>query len=199
LVETANFVVLPSLGSLVEGWLLLIPRRHFICMGALPSELLAEMEQLKAKVGAHLRERFGSVCAFEHGPGETNRKVGCGVDHAHLHMVPIALGLKTAVSPFLPSGASWATSGWDSCREAYEAGLDYLYLEQPLGSGSISVHREFGSQVFRRAIAAHCGVPEQFNWREYPRTEVVAATIQHLERAMTSGGAGHPAELVANR
>jgi diadenosine tetraphosphate (Ap4A) HIT family hydrolase len=41
--ETSKFVVLPSLGSLVEGWLLLIPRKHAICLGALDRKLVPEM------------------------------------------------------------------------------------------------------------------------------------------------------------
>ena len=36
LVETENFVVVPSLGALVEGWLLIVPKAHHISYGALP-------------------------------------------------------------------------------------------------------------------------------------------------------------------
>lgn len=40
--ESRNFVVVPSLGSLVEGWMLLLPKKHLLSMGALPEELVAE-------------------------------------------------------------------------------------------------------------------------------------------------------------
>jgi hypothetical protein len=33
LIETENFAVVPSLGALVEGWLLMVPKEHYISMG----------------------------------------------------------------------------------------------------------------------------------------------------------------------
>ena len=47
LFESPNFVVLPSLGALVEGWLLLVPKKHFICMGELPDSVANEMQEVK--------------------------------------------------------------------------------------------------------------------------------------------------------
>ena len=35
ILESQNFVVVPSLGSLVEGWTLLLPKSHYLSMGAL--------------------------------------------------------------------------------------------------------------------------------------------------------------------
>jgi ATP adenylyltransferase len=182
LFESRNFVVLPSVGSLVEGWLMIVPKEHYISMGALPVELTDEMLSLKAKVTSQLRNTYGDLCAFEHGPGDAERRLGCGVDHAHLHVVPLAFNLAEAAAPFLPCDASWVKGGWEHCRVAFSAGKDYLYLEQPIGSGRIAVHDSIGSQVFRRAIAAHIGIPEQFNWREYPRSEVVSRTVRCVHR-----------------
>jgi len=182
LFESANFFVLPSLGALVEGWLLLLPKQHAVSMGALGDELIAEMQYVKNLLVSAMGRNYPSVCAFEHGPSKANSLVGCGVDHAHLHVVPLAFDLADAAAPFLPCDASWERSGWDHCRVAFRAGKDYLYLEQPIGSGRIAVHDSIGSQVFRKAIAARVGIPEQFNWREYPRLEVASRTIRCFHR-----------------
>ena len=40
LYETENFAVIPSLGSIVEGWLLIIPKKHYLSYGYLSSEEL---------------------------------------------------------------------------------------------------------------------------------------------------------------
>jgi diadenosine tetraphosphate (Ap4A) HIT family hydrolase len=180
LFESANFVALPSLGSLVEGWLLLVPKEHFISIGALPTALASEMELIKHEIASSVERQYGSVCVFEHGPSAANHNVGCSVDHAHLHIVPIGFDLAAAAAPFMPPDASWSNATWKSCRAAFEEGQDYLYLEQPIGNGRITVHDDFGSQVFRRAIASRLGVPEQFSWREYPAIETVARTVQHF-------------------
>lgn len=184
--ESRNFVALPSLGSLVEGWLLLVPKKHFISMGALPEELVTEMEDMKAKITAHVGNEYGEACVFEHGPAFASRKVGCSVDHAHLHIVPFAINLAEAARPFMPHDSEWSKASWSECREAHRTERDYLYFEQPLGYGNISTHADFGSQVFRRAIASQIGRPDEFNWREHPELDNVARTINVFAHAAYS-------------
>jgi ATP adenylyltransferase len=180
LLESANFVVIPSLGSLVEGWVLIVPKKHFICMGALPADLLHELDQTKTAVAMTLSRQYGQLCAFEHGPHAVNRQVGCGVDHAHLHLVPLQFDLRNAAERFTPPELHWAPATLESCRAVFDKAQDYLYIEQPLGSGRVAAHMGLGSQVLRRAIAAYLGVPEQFSWRDYPHIETVSRTIQAL-------------------
>jgi len=180
LFESPNFVVLPSLGALVEGWLLLVPKKHFICMGALPNSVVAEMQEMTLFLCSVLQQYYGQVCAFEHGPCRANLSVGCGVDHAHLHIVPVSFDLSSAVTPFLPEGVVWSEAGLEECRAAFIQGEDYLYLEQPIGAGRIATHQGFGSQLFRRAIALRTGALNQFNWREYPQLPKVYATIDKM-------------------
>jgi ATP adenylyltransferase len=184
--ESSNFVALPSLGSLVEGWLLLVPREHHISMGALPVALLPEMEEMKGRLSEEVRSRFGDVCVFEHGPAFESRKVGCSVDHAHLHIVPLKFGVAEAARPFMPHDSEWRRASWSDCQEAHLIGKDYLYFEQPLGHGHISTHDDFGSQVFRKAIASQIGRPDDFNWREYPELQTVSRTINIFAHATYS-------------
>jgi ATP adenylyltransferase len=180
LFESPNFVVLPSLGALVEGWLILVPKKHFICMGALPDSVASEMHEMKNFLCSILEQYYGKICAFEHGPSRAKLNVGCGVDHAHLHIVPVAFDLASAVTSFLPKGTFWSEAGLKECRASFGRGEDYLYLEQPIGAGRIVTHHAFGSQLFRRAIAARIGALNQFNWREYPQLTKVSATIDKV-------------------
>lgn len=182
LFESANFVVLPSLGSLVEGWLLIVPRRHFCSVGALPRSLAVEMVALKKRVWTRLAARYGNVCAFEHGPSGPRRAVGCGVDHAHVHLVPVGFDLIRAASPYLPSETAWSNAGWEACRGAFEQTLDYLYVEQSLGVGRIATGKDFGSQVLRKAIATSVDKTAQFDWRAYPQHETITQTIRAIAR-----------------
>jgi diadenosine tetraphosphate (Ap4A) HIT family hydrolase len=180
--RSENFVVLPSLGALVEGWLLIVPTRHFLCLGALPAYVMPELQQLQDEVCSALMARYGAACAFEHGPSVTQTSVGCGVDHAHLHVVPVSLDLAVAVAPFLPENVPWRDGDSQMRREAFQRGSDYLYLEQPIGRSRIAEHNRFGSQLFRRAIAENLRTTD-FNWRADPRLETVQATIDALAGA----------------
>jgi diadenosine tetraphosphate (Ap4A) HIT family hydrolase len=178
--ESTNFVAVPSLGALVPGWVLLLPKNHYLTMGAVPVSAIAEMEEVKWGLVSLLRQAYGELCAFEHGPSGPSREVGCGVDHAHLHFVPINIDLGSAVLPLLPRGAGWSEGDLSDCRRAFESGLDYLYLEQPLGRGRIAVHKRFGSQLFRRVVASHLGIDNEYNWRDYPKIDNIVTTVRAL-------------------
>ncbi|MCI0722878.1 MAG: hypothetical protein L0338_28495 [Acidobacteria bacterium] len=180
LMESANLAVLPSLGALVEGWLLLVPKQHLISMGAVPDSMVDELHEMKHIACSILQLLYGEVSVFEHGPSRGNCKVGCSVDHAHLHIVPVQFDLASAVTPFLPEDADWSRGGLAECRSAFHRGEDYLYLEQPIGAGRITTHRALGSQLFRRAIASRVGTPNQFDWREHPELPNVIATIKKV-------------------
>lgn len=197
LFESPNFVALPSVGALVEGWVLLVPKRHFISFGVVPGSMLAEMNEFKEFVCSVLGQCYGTVAAFEHGPSAASRTVGCGVDHAHLHLVPFPFDLAAEVAPFLPSGVNWVSAGVEKCQEAFGQGEDYLYLEQPIGSGRIVTHDKFGSQLFRRAIAARIGVSDQYNWRENEQLPTVMATIQRVRAWASIGAFERQSDLVA--
>src|SRR6266566_5391719 len=84
LFESRNFVVVPTVGAIIPGWLLLLPRKHFLCVGAMSDGLFCELLELRRVATKALSDSFGGVTCFEHGPAEPCTKVGCGVDHAHL-------------------------------------------------------------------------------------------------------------------
>ncbi len=155
-----------------------VPKKHFLSIGTLSDSAVAEMEVLKKLVAERLSRIYGTVSMFEHGPGAEQRQVGCGVDHAHLHMVPADFDLTTAVGSFLPSECRWEKASLARCRSAAEAEEDYIYFEQPFGEGRMLKHPGLPSQLFRRAIAAHLGVPNEFNWRTNPQIENINATIR---------------------
>ena len=143
-----------------------------------------------------LHQHYGTVAAFEHGPSMASRTVGCGVDHAHLHLVPLQFDLAAEVLPFLPDCVTWSNAGIEGCKNAHAQGEDYLYLEQPIGSGRITTHDEFGSQLFRKAIATRLGMHDQYNWHEYQQLATVMNTIDSV-RTWSSSEASDRQSVVA--
>ena len=185
--NSPNFVVVPSLGALIEGWLLIVPRTHAISMGGLSSECANEMSDLKDLVWDVLESIYGCVVGFEHGPSAPGAAIGCGVDHAHFHLVPMRFDLVRAAAAYVPPDTVWSRADWNRCRSAYKAGIDYLYVEQRRSMGQIAVGRQFGSQVLRKAIADALGKPDQFNWRTHPQRQMITATVEKLGRLESRG------------
>lgn len=181
LFETEDFTVIPSLGALVEGWLLVVPKRHALSSGALSGNLADKLFSLTRKVRDIVLATYGSACIFEHGAVASGRAVGCGVDHAHIHVAPVGFDLAAAASPLLPLGSGWREAKMpDAAQSAFRRRADYLYVEQD-GRAQIAEASDFGSQLFRRAIAAKLGSSAEYNWREFPQISTVALTVDKLQ------------------
>lgn len=87
--ETRYFYVIPALGSIVEGYILIISKRHVNSMSELTIEEMNEYEDLINKY----REIFKSIykkypIVFEHGTPNTEDKIRANsITHAHTHIV----------------------------------------------------------------------------------------------------------------
>jgi diadenosine tetraphosphate (Ap4A) HIT family hydrolase len=179
---TVDAVVLPSHGSLVEGWLLLVPNRHVLA--------LADLTEAERRTFGYNIERtvrtvnrvYGTSVAFEHGPAAPSSAAGCGVDHAHLHVVPTSVDLMAGASQMLGDGAeiNWtsATHPWDG-EQTHRMGLDYLYLRDQQSRGWIGAIAEAPSQLFRRVIARALG-EITWDWKADWREETSARTVRRL-------------------
>lgn len=183
LFESKNFAVFPSLGALIEGWLLLVPKHHVLCLGALTRELHVELDRLRNEVSFTLGASYGAVKFFEHGPARPNQLVGCGVDHAHLHMVPTQISLMEGAKAVFPEPLKWEpASNLQETASLYQAGLPYLYVEEAPGNGYVTTHPRLPSQMFRKVIAGGIGRSEQYDWRQFRGTANILATVEQFQQ-----------------
>jgi diadenosine tetraphosphate (Ap4A) HIT family hydrolase len=80
--ETPAFRIVADHAPLVEGHLLIMPRHHYPCYGAVPAELDAELLALKREVQAFFAQFYAPIIFWEHGIFRQT------VFHAHLHCFP---------------------------------------------------------------------------------------------------------------
>lgn len=119
--ETDGFLLVADLRPLLEGHLLIIPREHLPCYGALPQSLEPEFLRLKAEAAEFLAREYGAPVFFEHGVAAQT------VPHAHLHAVPSAPSILSR----LALGREWRQiQGLDDLRTCYAASGPYLYYEE---------------------------------------------------------------------
>ena len=181
LYETDHFAVVPTVGALVEGWLLIVTKQPHLCMGAVAEELLCELSSLKDHVSSVLRQCYGEVAVFEHGPSKPRQGVGCGVDHAHLHVLPVTSSLTERVPAITDTVLEWRiVESVHATRKFSDAGIPYLYVEQPIGKARIAAAWDAPSQLFRRVVADAIGLPEEFDWRNNPMESNVISTVEML-------------------
>lgn len=178
LAETENFVLAPTLGSIVPGWVLVIPKRPAISFlevartgGLTPHAYLHQ--------AAGLLGLSDGWIWFEHGPAFAGTNVGCGVDYAHLHIL--------ASPPFDFSefrSHIEAAGAWSRCtgREAYaDLPEETPYYVAGCAHDAVRlVGRELGSQFFRRAVASLSGEADRWDYRAHPFSEHVLATVDRF-------------------
>jgi diadenosine tetraphosphate (Ap4A) HIT family hydrolase len=182
LFESANFVAWPSVGALVPGWVLIVPKRHALALAHLKDTELKELEELRQRVASQL-SALGEVIAFEHGPHREGQEVGCGVDHAHLHLVPTRAEILASTRELFEPIDWRPVTSLSSARASLRSGLAYLYVEDQTGRRWLASHPEVPSQLIRRVIAAHLGRAEDYSWRRNPEEGNVALTIEFFERS----------------
>lgn len=184
-VETTDYVVVPTIGAIVPNWFLIIPKVFAPTfadwrkqVGREPLELI---DAVKSTLGAG-----PNTVWFEHGSVVTGAPIGCGVDHAHIHLILNApfqferLAREVSVAPF-----AWR---FPQARVAYEnAPVDEPYLLLgDAASGRTLVATDVaaaGSQFFRRAIASIVNRPNEWDYRLHPMLENVRSTLERYHSA----------------
>lgn len=179
--KSPGYRVLPSLGSIVPGWTLIIPRQHHLNMSTHYDD--PEFTQVRLRVATVLKERLRMpVRVFEHGATQVHSSTGCGVDHAHVHVVPLKESLLRTVGDMAPDLTWVRVAMTDVMRYAGDA--EYLWYAddatQQEPQGMLAVLPAPRSQFFRRAIAANLGMPARFDYRADPFVKNIESTYAIL-------------------
>ncbi len=182
LYETENFFTVPSLGSLVEGWVLIFSKDHYLSLSQLSSELIDELNTFRNDVKIKLRKEFGEITSFEHGPCNEKTVLGCGVDHFHLHLVPLKGLNLLRLSKDFDSSMSWNSISRIQDLKNINDENGYLYLELPNGQKFYTSGRTAGSQFFRKVIAHELKVSDKYDWKSNPMIKNIERTIKKIQK-----------------
>lgn len=182
LFQSENFVVVPSIGSIVPGWLLVIPRKHFLSVGSLDREYFEEFLEIRKVAAGALQDCFGPICFFEHGPVRERESIGCGVDHAHLHIVAISQDVVGAAKELSNGNMQWhPVSGIQASKEYVAKQKAYVFIQSLSHGGWIGTADAIESQMIRKTIALLTGQPSCWDWKANMFEENIKETVTRLE------------------
>jgi ATP adenylyltransferase len=182
--DTGTMVVTPTLGSIIPDWVLAIPKRH-----AANAARWARNERYTPLSAINdITRSFGrdprDVIWFEHGATQPRSTVGCGIDHAHIH---ILLKPPFSFKRLCEEAQAEAAIGWSLGRGDAYAAIDsnesYFvagYNDQFLFAQSVE---SAGSQFFRKAIARIVNRNAAWDYQCHPHLENVAETIANASFA----------------
>jgi diadenosine tetraphosphate (Ap4A) HIT family hydrolase len=177
LFRSDNFAVIPSLGQIVEGYLLVLPIEHFKAVGDLPDHYLEEFVTVCQRVGQILEDQYGSYIFFEHGT-RSEGVGGCGIYHAHLHAVPIP----PTLDPVDTLKAKFPYKQMRDLAEIREQSVGmsaYIFYQDSNSRTYLFDTPNLVSQYMRRTLAALLSAND-WDWRSAAREGRLLATLDHL-------------------
>ncbi len=187
--QTEFHLALASYGALVDGWLLTVPRTHVVASADLSQAEWQSLIDFTSQVALNAEAAYGvRPVMFEHGPAFAGRSAGCGVDHAHLHVVPLDVDLRSLVAALETNDAqatSWVPTNGRPLRSFED---DYLWVSDRTGEW-VRHSGQASSQTLRRAIALHLGAA-RWDWKQDVRQDRAlrtAATMRNVILPVLAG------------
>lgn len=181
LLETQNWYVIPTLGSLTVGYVLLVAKEHHLSLANLSNELFDEMLQLKKQVEEFLYNKFGMRClVFEHGVTDAVSKGASSVDHVHVHILPFPKPIWQDIAADIPKVHFEVVSGYMELYSSWQKNLPNSYLLFQDTDQSIYYLPDASnmpSQLFRKCLAPYLKA-DQWDWHNETYLDNITQTIE---------------------
>lgn len=179
LFETENFLVFPAIGQIVEGYLLIAPKKHYLGMGSIPKELYVELELVVKKVRSVLTENYSVPLFFEHGPASQVQKGGCCIQHAHFHAVPVQMEIVEEISKHFKCNS---IDSFLELKTQFKKEKSYFFVEDNNKKRFLfQVPNVVPSQYIRQIIAAKLNKRDRWNWQLCPGLDELNKTFKKLK------------------
>jgi len=170
LLESSSFVVLPAVGSLHAGHVLVVSREHYPNLGSMPRAAIREYVSLVDGVQARLGGRLGGWLEAEHGATDGGDTGGACITHVHVNLIPNHSQL---VDMFRAQLAQKPVR--HDLQDLSGELAPYILLRT---DSDVRLHEAVGvpSQLIRRRICQLNG-REDWDWGAFPQLDVVESTI----------------------
>jgi len=165
--ESKNFFIKVGVGILAPGHVMIIPKQHITCFGALPRQLIEEFMLIKKK--DTIKSNFSEPIIFEHGVyGQT-------VNHAHLHFIPTKneyYNLENIKEKLFKSVKSTRIEELSQLIDIFKEEGSYIYLEEKDKKWVYHTKDEPERRFFfRKEFAKLTGLQGLKDWQSMPEEE----------------------------
>jgi diadenosine tetraphosphate (Ap4A) HIT family hydrolase len=176
LYRSQSFVLLPSLGQIAEGHLLIVPTRHHTALADMSSSSVDELSEFRNFVRLGLAQAYGPTVFFEHGIRGT-QSGGCGIDHAHMHAVPTSLS--KPMEALRKNHLFKPIVNFSEITQQVSPNSPYLYYEETSGEAWTCEVDFIPSQYLRKLLAESIGT-DSWDWRKCGREEALITSLERL-------------------
>ncbi|AFY38379.1 histidine triad (HIT) protein [[Leptolyngbya] sp. PCC 7376] len=185
ILETDNCLAIAGFGALTEGYVLIIPKDHYLSVGGLPKKLMSEFIAVKQIIGDSIKKIYGQVAFFEHGMSTCSLSGGC-IDHAHIHAIPCKTDFRAHLQIDFPE---IQISDIFELSKFSNANISYIFYENIFEEKFVYVATEtIKSQYIRRLWAGSIGKPKEWNWGIFIGEKNIARTIEKIRHDLNNEG-----------
>lgn len=173
--ETDYFYILPTLGSLVDGYVLIVTKRHINSMSELNDNELEEYKTIIEKYQKLFNKIYNKTpIVFEHGtPNQNSKMKANSVTHAHTHIVNIN---------FKNEKELLEKYNFKEINNLKEIETNKNYIKY-IYNNKIYITYNFPSvsQLMRILIAEELNYKDKFDWKKERFDENIISTIERIK------------------
>lgn len=180
IMSNGNYYAIASVGTFIQGWSLIVPKRHIYSMRELYND--SDFLHFADKWIDYVRGVFGQkVIVFEHGANRCGSQTSCGTNHGHLHVVPFEKSLTDAMM----KDRNWTCVRNDQVADLVGENEYLLYadiadnLKHAVFYVHILQHEE--SQYFRRMLSNEVGIKD-YSYKTSPHYDDTIESYHKLTR-----------------
>jgi len=174
--RSAGFRVFPSLGQIVEGHLLIVPVHHCCALADLPNEQVNDLDFLCRQVRLTLQDAYNNCVFFEHGIRREGSG-GCGIDHAHMHAVPVSAN--GVLDILMRQCGGCDVDNVANINECINPKASYLFFEDASAKRRVFAVERVPSQYMRKLVAESLGKAD-WDWRKCGQEPELISAIHRL-------------------
>ena len=182
IMQDENFYLLTSIGALVEGWTMIIPKDH--CYSMKDFYTNTDFQKFFNKSIAKISKSYKNkkIIAFEHGANKFGSLTACGTNHAHTHLLPFNHSLLNDITEELTFNkvALEDISNYILDKEY----LLYMDIDTSINKASCYIHilEKPISQFFRKIIANKLNIPEKYDYKQFLNIDISESTVEALQK-----------------
>ena len=171
LLETANFLVTPSIGPLVRGHIMILSKEHHLSLASMPDEQIKECLDIAEKLAIIRKE---PLLFSEHGSFNSQMGGAC-IEHTHIHVIPNYSRFYHVLDNVLPVNKEFEAVQ----KLTHLKSVDFPYILNFTSDGKMRLYQAYNaySQMMRRGICNALNRPD-WDWSKNEKIDLIKETIK---------------------
>ena len=180
--ESEHFLSLVTVSPITEGHILILPKKHIKGLMQSNSDEYKDFKNFFHQTKRMLDASYGTTVFFEHGVASNVVNGGCGIDHSHVHLLPVSHHEANNFILNIREDFDLSLKSMDEMKKHIPNNSSYLMIGIDLENVFHCTSENIKSQYLRNKMSNSLNLPDS-NWRDLTNWEEFNNTIEVLSLA----------------